>query len=158
MCLGWRWGASQPWKLQSLPEVQTESTSNFVKIFSIWNNDYDNDEYDDDDDDDDDNDDDNDEECLTIFCSSWVSMLTRSMHISLQMFLASSQLAWGWFEFISIPINNCFNLFKYISYIEPACTNQVGLNGQDGWDEKVIMNTIVGKPLQRKKKMESKIR
>ena len=44
--------------------------------------------------DDDDNDDDIDDDCLTIFCSSWVSMLTRSIHISLQMFLASSQLAW----------------------------------------------------------------
>ena len=52
---------------------------------------------DDDDDDDDDNDDngdnDGEDDSLTIFCSSWVSMLTRSIHISLQMFRASSQLA-----------------------------------------------------------------
>ena len=56
--------------------------------------DNDDDDHDDYDDYDDNGDNGNDEDCLTIFCSSWVSMLTRSIHISLQMFLASSQLAW----------------------------------------------------------------
>ena len=55
------------------------------------------DDVDDDDDDNGDNDDnDGEDDSLTIFCSSWVSMLTRSIHISLQMFRASSQLAWWW--------------------------------------------------------------
>ena len=56
--------------------------------------DYDDDDDDDDNDDNGDNDDnDGEDDSLTIFCSSWVSMLTRSIHISLQMFRASSQLA-----------------------------------------------------------------